>query len=300
MKTRFPDVDFHLCVDTKSEESVKLFEPQVIFSWKGKAIPSAVQRSYISLPTVEWIHVAGAGIEHLLPLPRDLTVTNSSGICSKFMAETVMGAVLMWNFGFPQYMEQQEQKLWRQTCWISLSQKTVLIIGVGSIGSAVAAFAKNFGMRVLGIKNTATAVPNVDEVFTLDELHHALRRADYVCVHVPLTDRTHHLIGNKEFKQMKSGAILINTARGGVVDEDALVDALINEQIGGAYFDVFEHEPLPRDSRLWHLPNLVISPHVSDSVVDWQERFVDFFMSNLERWQANQQLLNRVDPTRGY
>ena len=300
MKTRFPDMDFQACVDTNSEASVKQFAPEIIFSWKGKPIPAAVHRSYIALPSVEWVHVAGAGIEHLLPFPEGLTVTNSSGICSRFMAETVMAAMLMWNFGFPSYLEQQRARLWQQNSWGSLSQKTVLIFGVGSIGSAVATLAKSFGMRVLGIKNSLAPVDDVDEMFALDDLHDVLPEADYVCIHVPLTDRTQHFFSVDEFRRMKPSAVLINTARGGVVDEAALADALINKWIAGAYLDVFETEPLPKDSTLWGLPNLVISPHVSDSVADWPDRFIEFFMSNLERWQADQQLLNTVDLNKGY
>ena len=300
MKARFPDMDFQACLDEKSEASVRQFSPEVIFSWKGKPISAAIHRSYIALPSVEWVHVAGAGIEHLLPFPEGPTVTNSAGICSRFMAETVMAAMLMWNFGFPTYLEQQRTKLWRQNSWNPLSQKTVLIVGVGHIGSAVATRAKRFGMHVLGIKNSPAPVDNVDAMFALDELHNVLPEADYVCIHVPLTDRTRHFVGRDELQRMKLSAVLINTARGGVVDEAALVDALINKWIAGAYFDVFETEPLPKDSTLWDLPNLVISPHVSDSVADWQDRFIDFFMSNLERWQAGKQLLKTVDLNKGY
>ena len=300
MKNRFPDMDFQACPNATSEANVRRFAPEVIFSWKGKPIPAAIHRSYIALPSVEWVHVAGAGIEHLLPFPEGLTVTNSSGICSRFMAETVMAAMLMWSFGFPTYMEQQRGRLWRQNSWVSLSQKTVLIIGVGSIGSAVATLAKAFKMRVLGIKNSLTPVDDVDKMFALDDVHNVLPEADYVCIHVPLTDRTRHFFSRDEFQRMKSSAVLINTARGGVVDEAALVDALRNKHIAGAYLDVFETEPLPKDSTLWDLPNLVISPHVSDSVANWQDRFIDFFMSNLERWGAGQQLLNTVDLKKGY
>ena len=169
MKTRFPDMDFQACVDTTSEANVKQFTPEIIFSWKGKPIPAVVHRSYISLPSVQWVHVAGAGIEHLLPLPEGLTVTNSSGISSRFMAETVMAAMLMWNFGFPTYLQQQRRRLWQQNSWETISHKTVLIVGVGSIGSAVATFAKGLGMYVLGIKHSPAGVDDVDEMFTLHD-----------------------------------------------------------------------------------------------------------------------------------
>lgn len=216
------------------------------------------------------------------------------------MAETVLGAILMWNFGFPRYIEQQKNRVWRKFQWASVSQKTALVIGAGNIGARVAQLAKAVGMRVIGLKNTPGDVPGVDEMLAPARLPDALPRADYVCVHVPLTAHTRDLIGAKEFALMKPSAVLINTARGGVVDEAALATALTNQEIGGAYMDVFAEEPLPADSVLWGLPNLVISPHVSDSVADWQARFVDFFVDNLQRWRANEPLLNVVDVGRGY
>ena len=300
IQARCHDVDIHSYTVTSAIKSAEDFAPQVVFSWKNKAIPYTTQRSIISLSSVQWLHVAGAGIEHLLPLPDHLTVTNSSGVCSAFMAETVLAAILMWNFGFPRYIQQQSKKLWQKSPWTSVSDKTVLVIGVGRIGTKVAQYAKAFGMRVIGIKNTPTTAPHVDRIVAPADLHDVLPQADYVCVHVPLTEHTRGLLGTNEFTRMKSSAFMINTSRGSVVDEEALAGALAAKQIAGAYVDVFTDEPLAQDSVLWHLPNLIISPHVSDSVADWQTRFVDFFIANLRRWQANDTLMNIVDLRRGY
>lgn len=297
---RCADVEAFGFAHANVDKKLKDFAPQVVFSWKCKSVPLPVQRSIISLPSVQWVHIAGAGFEHLLPLPDHLTVTNSSGVCSVFMAETVLGAILMWNFGFPRYIELQRKRLWQKSQWVSVSRKTLLIIGVGNIGAEVAKVAKAVGMRVLGIKNNPTAVPGVDDMVAPDDLHDVLPEADYICVHVPLTKHTRNLISTDEFALMRSNAILINTSRGGVVDEAALTEALVNHRIAGAYIDVFAEEPVPQKSILWNLPNLVISPHVSDSVADWQARFVDFFVDNLHRWQANEELLNIVSISRGY
>ncbi len=300
IKARCPDVEICSYAPSSLRQDIENFAPQVVFSWKTKSIPLSAQRTIVTLPSVEWLHIAGAGFEHLLPLPDHLTVTNSSGVCSAFMAETVLAAILMWNFGFPRYIELQRERSWQKFQWKSVSEKTVLIIGVGSIGSKVAQYTKAVGMRVIGVKNRPTAVPAVDEMVAPADLHDVLAQADYVCVHVPLTQHTRSLLGARELARMKSNAILINTARGGVVDEQALATALVNHQIGGAYLDVFADEPLAQDSELWSLPNLIISPHVSDSVADWQTRFVDFFIDNLNRWQASETLVNIVDPELGY
>lgn len=297
---RFPDVTLRVWGDPQAGVDPVEFGPEVIFSWKCERIPPAIQKTIISHPTVSWVHVAGAGFEHLRPFPEHMVVTNSAGICSAFMAETVMGAMLMWNFGFPELLQQQRQREWKPKPWASLSTKTILIVGLGNIGRAVASHAKSFGMQVIGIRNHPAAVAGVDEILPADALHDALPRADYVCLHVPLTDRTRSLFGEEEFDLMKREAVMINTARGGVVDERALADALTTGRIAGAYFDVFENEPLPRDSDLWALPNFVISPHMSDLVVDWRHRFADFFMGNLKRWQQGKTLLNVVDTRRGY
>lgn len=300
MIDRFSAVEFRLCADAGGAEGARAFEPRVVFSWKCGSIPAPLQRSIASGPSVEWVHVAGAGFEHLLPLPGHIRVTNSSGVFSAFMAETVMAAILMWNFGFPRYMEQQRRKLWRQSPWQPLSLKTVLIIGLGSIGAAVAQRAKSFGMRVIGVRRSPQPVDNVEEVLATANLRDALPLADYVCLHIPLTKLTRSLLGSEEFKRMKNSAVLINTSRGGVVKESALIEALNNGGIAGAYFDVFETEPLPRDSAMWTLPNLIISPHVSDSVADWEKRSAEFFATNLDRWLRKKPLLNNVDPDEGY
>ena len=132
------------------------------------------------------------------------------------------------------------------------------------------------------------------------DLHHALGQADVVCVHVPLTAATRGLLDVRAFAHMKRDAILINTSRGGVMDEEALRDALISGTLAAAYLDVFASEPLPADNALWDTPNLVLTPHISDTVTDYQERFAAFFADNLDCWLNGRPLANVVDPVRGY
>jgi phosphoglycerate dehydrogenase-like enzyme len=208
--------------------------------------------------------------------------------------------MLTLNVGFPRYTAQQRAHVWQQHPWQGLAGKTALVIGLGAIGRRVAAHARHLGMRVLGLRARPGALDAVDEMVDLEGLHDALGRADVVCVHVPLTVATRGLLDVHAFRRMKRGAILINTSRGGVMDEDALREALADGTLAAAYLDVFATEPLPADSALWDTPNLVLTPHISDTVADYQERFADFFADNLDRWLKGQPLANVVDPTRGY
>ena len=302
LKQRFPTIQIELCETAETvEPMVAAVRPNVIFSWKSIQIPPTLQREILVRPEVEWVQIGGAGFDHLQPLDMTTAIfTNTAGILSDFLAETVLGAILMMNFGFPHYFRQQQAHKWRQLKWASVAGKTVLIIGLGNIGAKVARKVKLLGMRTLGMRRDQTPVEDIDEMLPLSQLAEALPRADFVCLHVPLTEATRHLIGAEELCLMRPDAILLNTARGGVVDEAALVEAMGAGGIGGAYLDVFEQEPLPSDSPLWDLPNVVISPHYSDSVSDWEQRFAHFFGDNLVRWLAGHPLLNVVDVKRGY
>ena len=302
LRTRFPGVRLEICTRVEDVDgALASVRPQAVFSVKCRGIPGPVHRKLVEWLDVEWIHVAGAGFEHLLPVERcDLTVTNSTGVLSPFMAETVLGAMLMLNTGFHVYREQQREHLWQQNGWTALGGKTALIIGLGEIGRRVARHARHMGMHVLGMRSRPGTVDEVHELVRREDLHPALARADVLCVHVPLVDSTRNLLDADAFKHMKPGIIIVNTARGGVMDEDALRAALEERRVAAAHLDVFATEPLPESSPLWDTPNLVITPHMADSVSDWPSRFAAFFGDNLERWLAGKPLLKVVDPQRGY
>ncbi len=176
----------------------------------------------------------------------------------------------------------------------------MLIIGLGEIGRRVAIHCRHLGMRVLGMRRQGGTVNEIDEAITRDELPEALGRADIISVHVPLIDSTRNLLDQQAFGQMKPGVIIVNTSRGGVMDENALIQALESGHVAGAHLDVFAEEPLPEDNPLWDVDNLVITPHVSDSVTDWETRFALFFADNLEHWLAGEPLMKVIDSDRGY
>ena len=175
-----------------------------------------------------------------------------------------------------------------------IAGRTLLVVGLGAVGACVAHNAKALGMRVLGVRGTPAPHPAADEVHGPDALMALLPAADFVSLHVRLNEATRGLLSREALGAMKPGAYLINTARGGVVDEAALIDALRTGHLGGAYLDVFETEPLPDESPLWTMPNVLVTPHASDNVLGWPRRFAELFADNLDRWRAGRPLLNRV------
>jgi phosphoglycerate dehydrogenase-like enzyme len=302
LRARFPAVRFSTCTEPQAiPDALAAARPQVVFSCKCAGLPGPLHRAALEWLDVEWIQVAGTGFDHLQPVDRgDVVITNAAGVLAPFMAETVLGAMLMLNTRFHTYLAQQRERVWRMQPWTALAGKTVLVIGLGTIGRRVAAHARHLGMHVLGLRAGTTPVREVHEMVPPERLHGALARADAVCVHVPLVPSTHKLLDAQAFAQLKPGAIIVNTARGGVMDEQALLAALADGRVAAAHLDVFETEPLPPDSPLWDTPNLVITPHMADAVSDWETRFAQFFADNLQRWMDGEALLNQVDPARGY
>ncbi|MCP4514378.1 MAG: D-2-hydroxyacid dehydrogenase, partial [Delftia sp.] len=191
---------------------------------------------------------------------------------------------------------------------------TIGIVGSGSIGRQVGRLARAFGMRVLALQrgddpaDHGHVIPGVgdpqgsipERFYRPHELREMLAQCDYVLLAVPLTDATRRLIGPDELRAMRSTAFLINIARGGVVDEPALIQALAEGWIGGAGLDVFAQEPLPPDSPLWGMENVILSPHIAGSTPHYHARAADVFAENLRRYLAGEPLLNRVDWGRGY
>ena len=298
LEARFSTLEFRYA--TSTEEIVPVLErsdPEAVLSIKHPGFPGPGHSPAVRHPSVRWVHVGGSGYDHMTPWdPERVTVTNSAGVLSPYLAETVIGAILALNGGFLHYVERRREGRWQPRPFVPLSEQTLLVVGPGSIGGLVAAHGKALGMHVISVRKTPVPHPAVDEVFGSEALHDVLGRADYVTLHVRANEETRHLMDSGALAAMKRGAVLINTTRGFVVDEAALVHALESGQIGGAYLDVFETEPLPESSPLWKFENVLITPHASDNIHAWPRKFIRLFADNLERWMAGDALVNVVRP----
>jgi len=299
IRARFPDVVLESCRDSRDlEATLRDFHPSIVLAAKiGVPFP---RETLFSAPSLEWVQTASAGVDHLLPLDPRVTVTSASGIHDEVLTDYVICSVLMWNLHFPRFFQQQRERLWKSMELVSTTDQTLSILGLGSIGRRAAVKAKNLGMRVLGVRAHPGKPPEgVDEVHGVEHLSEIASRSDFLAVTLPLTPKTRGLVDDRVFQSMKRGSVLINLSRGTIVEERALVKALAAGPLRGAVMDVFALEPLPKESELWDLPNLVITPHTGD-IHGWREKVADLFCENLARGRAGETLKNVVDPERGY
>ena len=241
----------------------------------------------VAMSGVDWVHSSSAGIDHPMfaaMLKSGATLTHAPGQHSRPMAEYVLGQMLRHAKHMSAHAEAQRDHAWRPVDSEELTGKTIGIVGYGGIGAAVAKLARAFDMRVIATKRHSVEDPNLDGRLTPERLPELLADSDYVVVTVPLTDETRGLIDRPQLARMKPSALLINVARGGIVDERALVAALRAGRLAGAVLDVTEQEPLPSDSPLWDIPNLVITPHDSGDSPFGFTRTVDGWLRNLTRY----------------
>ena len=264
----------------------------------GAGVPKDILRA--AGDTLRWAHTTAAGVSSFLypeMIASPVILTNAAGVHAEPMAESVLAMMLYFARGFDYAVAAQKRAAWEQQAFIGsesliheLSGATVAILGLGGIGRAVQRRATALGMRVVGLISKSTDA----------ELHEALRTCDYLVICVPDTDRTRGLMGKREIGLMQRTSVLINVSRGSVVDEDALAIALSEHRLRGAGLDVFRKEPLPSDSPLWALPNVLITPHVSAVKRRFWDRQLDLIVDNITRYLKDEPLRNVVDKRRGY
>jgi phosphoglycerate dehydrogenase-like enzyme len=253
---------------------------------------------------LKFIHLIGAGVEHLRPLdwlPSNVTLTNNSGIHRQKAGEFILMALLLLNNRVPSLMNAQAAHRWTQLFTSQAKGKTVLIVGAGNLGSAGAIEARKLGFHVIGVTRSGAANPDCDESFAADQLHALLPRADFVVAAVPSTSQTDGMFGEAEYTLMKPGAAFVNFGRARVCDYTALSTHLRTGRLSGAVLDVFDPEPLPDDSPLWDVPNLLITPHCSsDDAEAYIPMTLDLVFANVDRMLRGEALLNVVDPVQEY
>lgn len=247
----------------------------------------------------EWIHAASAGVDAVLTpavVDSDVVVTNARGFFDRPIAEYVVGVLIAVAKDLPRTLELQQRHTWRHRETRPVAGRRVVVVGAGSIGTAVARLASACGMRVTGIARSARDDADFEAVRPVSELREHLFDADDVVVTLPLTDDTRHLFDADVFAAM-DGVTFVNVGRGPVVDEDALVAAIGDGRVATAALDVFETEPLGEDHPFWSMPEVIVSPHMSGDEIGWEERLTDQFAENLRRWRAGEPLANVVDKT---
>ena len=283
----------------------------------GLGLPRDILTAALETPgRLRWIHTGAAGVASLLHpelIESGIVLTNSAGIHAPPMAETVIGMMLYFARGLDHAVRAQQESEWRPDIWErsdsgvrELSSATLGIVGFGGVGRAVAQRSRALGMRVAALRRTRPpaheAADDIDvEMITGDDaLGRLLEMSDFVVLAVPATPATRGMIGAGEIGRLRAGAVLINVARGSVIDEAALIDALRAGRLRGAGLDVFATEPLPAGSPLWTLPNVLITPHVSATSTRFWERESGLILDNLQRYLAGRDLINVVDTAAGY
>ena len=259
-------------------------------------------------PRLRWVQLIGAGVDRvLIPelVARGIPITNNSGVHAPNIAEHVMALMLAFARGLPSFIRAQIGHEWAhervRPRAFELQGQTLLVAGVGDIGLALARRATAFGMTVIGIRRHAAPPPEgVAEIHDAAALPELLPRADHVAICLPLTARTRGLFDGTMFGRMKRGAYLYNIGRGAIVETPALVAALQSGQLGGAGLDVTEPEPLPPDSPLWEMPNVIITAHTSGSTPRYWERAFEVLRDNIARFERGAPLRNLVNPSEGY
>ena len=302
LKKRFPTIEIGECNTYENlPDVIATFEPDVVYAIRFAGSDGYPVAAFFEANGPRWIANGGAGTDHLGTWdPKRTTVTNAAGVAADMMAEYVLGCFLHFSLDVPGLQADKAARIWRPRFVTPLKGKTILIVGLGHTGRSIAAHAKAFGMTVLGTRMRPTKMDNIDQVYPSDQLLDVLPQADFVAVSTPLTDQTRGLIGQNEIGAMKSGVILADVSRGGVIDQSALLSALQSGKIVGAGLDVFETEPLPSDSPFWDLNNIILSPHCSAVHDQWERDSFDLFLDNLQNWENDDPLFNIVDPNRGY
>lgn len=255
-------------------------------------------------PQLQFIFIVSAGVEKL-PFSylkeRKILVANTSGVSDAAMSDYVLGGMLMYSSKFLECYQYKQENYWKPYLMSEgLRGKELLIVGAGKIGSAVAAKAKAFAMKIIGIRNQKMENQLFDVMDTLENLERYLVSADYVVCTLPLTENTYHLFDEKKFTKMKNSAVFINVSRGKLVDEQGIIKALKRGCIRGAVLDVFEEEPLNRESELWKLGNVIITPHSSGRIEEFLKHSMDVFVRNITAYRNDKDLPNHVDLEKGY
>lgn len=293
LEPKFPEVFIHAA---KSKEEIGDFveKMDVLLAFR---FPDELMKKATRL---QWIQSMATGVDYIINLPslrKEILITSTRGMHGPQMSEMAFLHMLNLTRNYPRMLRNQDRRVWERWPQPLLSGKTVGILGIGVIAEELARKCKAFKMKVYGISKTAREVEGIDRFYSREELPRAAAEIDYLIVLVPYSPETHKIVNAKVLSAMKPTAYLINIARGQVIDEEALIEALKNKKIAGAGLDVFNEEPLPKDHPFWGMENVIVSPHVAGMSNIYAEQLLPIFEENLRRFLKGERrnLINRVE-----
>ena len=307
-------VDFEKALEKEPEIKDKI---EVYIDWDEENFNSSMSNSDVLLawnfptsnlkkiaPNLKWIHCIAAGIEHLLPLDwmyDNLVLTNNSGVHSKKAGEYGLMSVLMLQTHMPKIITNQKDKKFVSLFSNPIAGKTIVVVGKGSLGSSMIKLVAPLGANIIGVNKKGGMVEGCSKVVTTEKIDSVLPEADILYLALPETPETKNLINRKRLSLLKSSCGIVNIGRQSAMDYEALCEKLNNKELSGAILDVFTHEPIENSSKLWNIPNLVITPHVSsDDHGTYVKMTLDLFFKNLKLFISNKELINQIDKDLGY
>jgi phosphoglycerate dehydrogenase-like enzyme len=302
LERAFPGTTFVHCPQ-REELPQWIADTDVYFGWLNRDI-------FLAAKKLQWIQSPSTGIDYYLAIPEliqsDVLLTSARGTHGACLAESVLGMILAFTRGIREAVRHQPQHAWAireiRPRMVELTGSTMGIVGLGTVGRELARRAQAFDLRILAVDLLPTDRPDyVHELWGLDRLDDLLRASDYVVVTVPRTPRTRGMIGAAQLALMKPGAMLVGISRGGIIDQGALAQALREGRLAAAALDVFEPEPLPPESDLWALENLLITPHIAGGTQFESQRVLEIFFENLGRFlRGDRPLHNQIDKQQGF
>jgi phosphoglycerate dehydrogenase-like enzyme len=292
---RIQKVDSSVVLDGGSADA----PPRAVFIWEQRPpMVSALLAAHSA--SIEWAQFRRVGVPppvlQLFDQHPRIVLTNGSGAAGVAVAEHVMTVLLALLKRLPELQQLQQRREWPWFTNAELQGSTALILGLGDLGRAIARVLRPFGAHVIGVRRAAEPVPEVDRTLPVSALHEALPAANILIIAASLTADTRGLIGAPELALLPRGSYVVNVARGGLLDEAALIAALQSGHLAGAALDVFEREPLPPESPLWSMPNVIVTPHAAAHTEATDDRAVDLFAANLRRFLDGEPLVNRLEP----
>ena len=301
LQRRFPDISF-VSPDAEQEQVREVVDADAMVGWPTSEHLAAARK-------LRWVHVSSAGIDVISNVPEliqsDIILTNGSGSASGAIADHCFALILAFTRQVREFSAAQQAKVWQgrdhSPRMRELSGATLGIVGLGNIGGEIARRGAGFRMNVVAVDlNPAARAPGVEQVWGLDHLDELMHVSDYLAVSVPRTRETIGLIDARRLALMKSSSFLVVVSRGRIVEEEALIAALQEGRLAGVGLDVTATEPLPADSPLWELPNVILTPHVSGQAAQTRERGRKLLFENLRRFVAGESLLNVSDKEAGF